>query len=74
MSIDHAELALSWPTPNYENPESRGETLTIVSSVLVFVAAVAVGLRYLSHLLYQRFGKDDVCILIAWVSLNSNRS
>lgn len=67
MSIDHAALALSWPMPNYEDPVTRGHTLAVISAVLVFVAGVAVGLRYLSHFLYQRFGKDDVCIAIAWV-------
>jgi hypothetical protein len=61
-------MSAPFPTPNYIDPETRGHTLVIVSTILVVAAAVAVGLRFLSHLLYHRTSLDDICIFLAWVS------
>jgi hypothetical protein len=45
MRLPPADVFLSWPSPNYENPKTRGDALLIVNSVLIGLTIVTVGLR-----------------------------
>jgi hypothetical protein len=45
MRLPPAEILLSWPSPNYENPKTRGDALLIVNSVLIGLTVITVGLR-----------------------------
>lgn len=61
---------LSWPKPNYINPQRRGPALVIVNSLLLFVAMVVVGLRlYTRFVLCHSAGLDDLFITLATVSI-----
>ena len=57
----------TFPTPNYVDPETRGDVLIIVRAILGTVAAVAVDLRFLAHFLQRRFEPGDLLIHFAWV-------
>lgn len=57
----------TFPTPNYINPVTRGNSLIIVSALLTFIAATFVSLHFLSHYLYAKISPDDICIFVAWV-------
>ncbi|PSN59014.1 hypothetical protein BS50DRAFT_449075, partial [Corynespora cassiicola Philippines] len=62
------EVILSWPTPNYTNPETRGDTLVIVNSLLIIIVAIVVTLRLYVRLVIKRwFGSDDALIILALI-------
>ncbi|KAH7402780.1 hypothetical protein BKA66DRAFT_564681 [Pyrenochaeta sp. MPI-SDFR-AT-0127] len=62
------EVLLSWPTPNYDHPVTRGNALLVVNSVLITLVIITVGLRLYTRLVIKRwFGLDDVFILLAMV-------
>jgi hypothetical protein len=64
------EVMLSWPLPNYQNPETRGNSLLIVNAVLMSLVTFVVFLRlYVRVYLLRWFGIDDLFIIIALVSL-----
>ena len=68
MKLPPIEVILSWPTPNYTNPVTRGDALLIVNSVLIALVVITVGLRMYTRLIIKRwFGIDDVFILLALV-------
>jgi hypothetical protein len=61
-------VILTWPTPNYDNPPTRGEALVIVNSLLIALVVIVVGLRMYTRLTIKRwFGLDDIFILLALV-------
>lgn len=70
MQIPPVEVILSWPTPNYNDPETRGDTLLIlmvIFSVLVVLACLG---RFYSRIIIKHwFGWDDGFIIVALVSL-----
>jgi hypothetical protein len=45
MRLPPADVLLSWPPPNYENPKTRGDALLIVNSVLIGFTTITVALR-----------------------------
>ena len=56
------------PIPNYVNPESRGPSLTIITSILTSISFIVVMLRYYVRLhVLKSFGSDDVFIGAAMV-------
>ena len=58
----------SWPTPNYINPQTRGDSVLIIHSTLYSLVVIVVGLRIYTRIWISRsFGLDDVFILIAMV-------
>jgi hypothetical protein len=60
---------LKWPTPNYVNPETRGNTLLVVDTVFLVLTLVAVSLRVYTRVHIQKwFGIDDIFALLALVS------
>jgi hypothetical protein len=63
------DVILSWPAPNYVDPERRGPALVIINSILLPLALVVVGLRLYTRLrISQSAGLDDVFIALASVS------
>lgn len=62
------KVILSWPKPNYTHPETRGDALLVVNSVLIALVVIIVGLRMYTRLVIKRwFGLDDIFILTALV-------
>jgi hypothetical protein len=55
-------------SPNYENPETRGNALTILNSVFLSFAAIFIGLRLYTRMFVRKwFGWDDVFIVLGFV-------
>jgi hypothetical protein len=75
MLIPPADVILQWPTPNYENPETRGSAFLIVNSLFLALSIAAVILRLYTRIFITRwFGLDDVLICVAIlfaIALNS---
>ncbi|KAI4941907.1 hypothetical protein J4E91_010457 [Alternaria rosae] len=66
MQLPPVDVLLSWPTPNYIDPETRGPALLIVNSILIALTVLTVAARLYTRLVIKRwFGIDDVFILIA---------
>ncbi|KAH9868670.1 hypothetical protein J1614_007742 [Plenodomus biglobosus] len=66
MRLPPYEILLSWPTPNYENPITRGHALIVVNAIFLGLVIVTVGLRLYTRLVVKRwFGLDDIFILLA---------
>jgi hypothetical protein len=64
------DVILSWPTPNYVNPHTRGWELVIICIVLYALALFAVIARLWARFMIQRnAGADDALILAAMVSM-----
>ncbi|KAF1816763.1 hypothetical protein P152DRAFT_388605 [Eremomyces bilateralis CBS 781.70] len=62
------EVILSWPTPNYVNPETRGLTLAAVNHTFLALCIILVALRLYTRIWIVRwFGLDDVFIAIALI-------
>jgi hypothetical protein len=65
-----AEQALAFPPPNYDNPKTRGNALTVVDSVFLAVALIFLLLRLYTRLFVRKwFGWDDVFICLAFVCI-----
>jgi hypothetical protein len=45
------EVILSWPRPNYENLETRGNAFLAVTTLFLVLAALFVGLRIYSRVI-----------------------
>lgn len=64
-----AEIIAGWPTPNYENPVTRGSALTVVNIIFIILVFVVAGLRFYTRLRITRsFGLDDWVIAASLVS------
>jgi hypothetical protein len=71
MRLPPADVLLSWPTPNYENPVTRGSALIIINAIFVSIAVITVVLRLYTRTVIKRwFGVDDVFIIVALVGTN----
>ncbi|KAN0120355.1 hypothetical protein V8E51_002563 [Hyaloscypha variabilis] len=58
----------SWPAPNYIDPETRGNSILIINSILYTLVVGVVGLRIFTRTCISRsFGADDAFILVAMV-------
>lgn len=68
MQLPPWSVIISWPKPDYDDPETRGNALLVLMilfSVLVFLAVIG---RYYSRIVIKRwFGWDDSMITLAWV-------
>jgi hypothetical protein len=63
-------VILSWPTPNYVDPETRGQSLLVVNIILLALCFVAVAARLWARLVILHApGLDDLLITIAMVHL-----
>lgn len=69
MRIPPLEVILTWPTPNYDNPHTRGEALLVLMVIFSFLVLLAVLGRFYSRLIVKNwFGWDDSMITLALVS------
>ncbi|KFZ01664.1 hypothetical protein V500_00660 [Pseudogymnoascus sp. VKM F-4518 (FW-2643)] len=58
------DVILSWPKPNYTDPDRRGTALLIVNCFLLPLAMIVVGMRlYTRLIIVHSAGLDDVFIL-----------
>jgi hypothetical protein len=65
-----ADVLLSWPAPNYTNPQRRGPGLLIANGLLLPLALAVVTLRLYTRLLVVRSaGLDDLFVALALVNL-----
>ena len=64
------EDLLKFPPPNYVNPETRGNGLTVLNAIFLGLATIFVVLRIWSRLFVRKwFGLDDVLIILGFVRL-----
>jgi hypothetical protein len=69
MQLPPVEVLLTWPTPNYEHPVTRGPALVIINVIFIALVLLTVAARLYTRLVIKRwFGLDDIFILIALVS------
>jgi hypothetical protein len=63
-----ADVAASWPTPNYTDPVTRGPSLVIFNAVLISIVTFTVLLRiYVRACVLRWLGIDDLFIILALV-------
>lgn len=68
MRIPPLEVLAQWPTPNYENPETRGPAGDIVGIVFGALALLVVSIRlYTRKYISNGLGLDDALIVLAFV-------
>nr|OQO21046.1 hypothetical protein B0A51_11417 [Rachicladosporium sp. CCFEE 5018]OQO24251.1 hypothetical protein B0A51_08696 [Rachicladosporium sp. CCFEE 5018] len=61
------DVVLSWPTPNYKDPETRGGALLITNIILIILVTLAVFARVWGRTAIKKYyGIDDTMILLAW--------
>ncbi|KAI7234261.1 hypothetical protein KC365_g6034 [Hortaea werneckii] len=66
MRFPPLEVLSTWPTPNYDDPKTRGQASLIVNIIFLFMVLVAVALRVYSRTSVRRwFGLDDIMIGLA---------
>jgi hypothetical protein len=71
MKLPPLEIILTWPTPNYKDPVTRGSALIVINYTLAIITFIIVALRLYTRLFIIRwFGLDDVFIILALVSTN----
>lgn len=63
------EVLASWPTPNYVNPERRGNASVVVQSILVVLVTAVLIIRLYARIVITRagIGLDDTMMIISWV-------
>lgn len=75
MQIPPIEVILSWPTPNYDHPETRGDALLILMVIFTIMVVLACLGRFYSRIIIKHwFGWDDGFIIVALVSLSSSHA
>lgn len=68
MKLPPLDVIANWPTPNYDNPATRGNALLIVNYAFATITIVTVGLRLYTRAVIKRwFGLDDIFIILALV-------
>ncbi|KAI3336622.1 hypothetical protein HD806DRAFT_12214 [Xylariaceae sp. AK1471] len=68
MRIPPIEVLVSWPKPNYINPESRAPAGKVIGSILVVLVTIILAIRvYSRKKLTKGFGLDDTIICLAYV-------
>jgi hypothetical protein len=66
-------VLLSFPVPNYTNPDTRGPALLIVNGVFIAIVIAVVLLRLYTRIFIKRWvGSDDIFIVIATVGHHSD--
>jgi hypothetical protein len=69
------DVLLSYPTPNYENPVTRGPELYILNSIFFAVMLFCVAVRLYSRVFIRRwFGWDDCFLVLAVVGRRSRKT
>jgi hypothetical protein len=75
MRIPPLSVILTWPSPNYDNPVTRGDASLIVNVIFISLVLLAVGLRFYCRASAGalRLGWDDAMIALALVSCSNNQ-
>ena len=64
-----ASVILSFPAPNYVDPETRGDALIVTNSIFISFVAIAMSARLYTRVFITKcFGLDDVLAILAFVS------
>ncbi|USP82307.1 hypothetical protein yc1106_09581 [Curvularia clavata] len=76
MQLPPVSVVLSWPTPNYDNPVTRGPALIIVNAICITLTVLTVVARLYTRIVIKRwFGIDDLFTLgLTAVVLLANQS
>ena len=70
MRIPPISVFLSWPAPNYTDPETRGQALLIVNVIFATLVVIAVVGRFYSRLFIKyAYGWDDTLCIPSFVGL-----
>ncbi|OJI99032.1 hypothetical protein ASPVEDRAFT_50588 [Aspergillus versicolor CBS 583.65] len=65
MQLPPPEVLLTWPTPNYQDPVTRGNAVLVTSIVFVILSTIVTALRVYTRLrITCTAGLDDIMILI----------
>ncbi|KAL4807780.1 hypothetical protein BDV18DRAFT_107973 [Aspergillus unguis] len=65
MQLPPLEVILSWPTPNYVNPQTRNHAVLITSIVLLILSVIITALRLYTRLrITCTAGFDDILIVL----------
>lgn len=68
MQLPPLDVIIHWPTPNYENPETRGNALLALLIIFSLLVLLAVSGRFYSRFMIKNwFGWDDGMISLALV-------
>ncbi|KXH27128.1 integral membrane protein [Colletotrichum nymphaeae SA-01] len=68
MRIPPVEVILSWPTPNFVNPVTRGPANEIVAIILLAIATVILAIRiFTRRCITNGFGWDDILVVLAFI-------
>ncbi|OHE90602.1 integral membrane protein [Colletotrichum orchidophilum] len=68
MRIPPVEVILSWPTPNFINPVTRGPANEIVAIILLAIATIIIAIRiYTRRCITNGFGWDDILVVLAFI-------
>lgn len=68
MKTIPTDVLLSWPAPNYKNPQTQCQSLVITNIVFMSLTTLVVSLRYYSRLRNHKWlGFDDIYIGIALI-------
>ena len=64
-----ASVRATWPSPNFEDPVTRGPALIVNVVLWIILAIMVVVLRSYTRLrITNSFGPDDILIVISMVS------
>lgn len=70
MQIPPASVLKTWPKPNYDSPDTRGNVKIILNIVLYLILVCFMSLRIFTRTYLRKiFGADDILILLAMVCL-----
>jgi hypothetical protein len=68
MKLPPPSVILTWPVPNYENPVTRGNSITVLSAIFISISVTFVALRLYVRLCIKKwFGLDDIFVILALV-------
>ena len=69
MKLPPLAVLLTWPVPNYTNPQVHGHALLVVNLIFITLVIIAVVGRLYSRIMVKRwYGADDSMIVLALVS------
>ena len=72
MQMPSVEEILSWPTPDYNNPETHGPAGHVIVISLTSLAILILAIRlYTRKRITKGFGLDDILIVTAFVRRSS---
>ncbi|KAF2415737.1 hypothetical protein EJ08DRAFT_739708 [Tothia fuscella] len=68
MKLPPPSVLVTWPAPNYENPVTRGSSVTVLSAIFISLSVIAVLLRLYVRIFIKKWvGLDDFFIVLALI-------